>query len=217
MSRYSPVVSSFIHSISSTWELIIYLETASLSLLIFSLLGWGSPPALQWFFGGHVSSGKMLAQDLGMHSTDGLQYHPIQGLFHGQRTIHPGSLPVLEWSTFNDWFIRRYESPVISVQHVTILASQFSLRLPVGSGEAIVGSLRLDFSTHSFPYPSSVVLRCASQGCKHSSGQSVVQSAFWDTPSAMGGFMNHGSHEPVHFVYRPRYFGRASRMDGYLG
>ena len=43
----------------------------------------------------------------------------------------------------------------------------------------------------------------------------MLQSAFWDTPSVMGGFMNHGSHGS-HFVYRPRYFGRASRMDGYL-
>lgn len=98
-----------------------------MSLLIFSLLGWVSSPALQRFPGGPLPSGKTLAQVLGMHSADGLQCHPLQGSFHWQRAIHPRSHPVLEWSTSSDRFIWEYESLVMSVQYVTILASHFSL------------------------------------------------------------------------------------------
>lgn len=86
----------------------------------------------------------------------------------------------------------------------------------MGPGEAMVG---LHYALTSPPAPSCIlplVLRSASQGCKQSAGQSAVQFCLLRHPlSLMGGFMNRGSHGS-HFVHRPRYLGRASRMDGYI-
>ena len=186
-----------------------------MSLLIFSLLGWVSSPALQRFLGGPLPSGKMLAQVLGMHSADGLQCHPLQGLFHWQRAIHPRSHPVLEWSTSNDRFIWGYESLVMSVQYVAILASHFSLRAASGVRWGHCwAALQLDFSIRSFMCPSPPFLRCSTQGHKQSACQTLVQSAFWGTQSVMCGFRS--SHEPFQFVYGPRHFGRASGVYEYL-
>lgn len=115
-----------------------YLFAYSLmSVLIFSLLGWVSPPLLQWFLGGHVPSGSMFPgfwestlQVASMSSPSGIvslaeshssEVTPCPGVVHTQRPIR---------------FIWGYESPVISVQYMTILASHFSL------GTASVGQPR---------------------------------------------------------------------------
>lgn len=222
MSRYSPVVSSFIHR----RQIPVSLPHASSSHI------WKQPPCLSWFslcwaefllqlFSGSLGDmflqGRCWPRIWACTAQMASSITPFRDCFMGREPFIQCHPPVLEWFISNDWFIQRYESPVISVQYVTILASQFSLGASSGVRWGHCwAALRLDFSTHSFLYPSSLVLRCASQGCKQSSGQSVLQYAFWDTPSVMGGFMNHGSHGS-HFVYRPRYFGRASRMDEYLG
>lgn len=193
-----------------------YLFAYSLmSVLIFSLLGWVSPPLLQWFLGGHVPSGSMFPGSWESTLQVASMSSP-QGLFHWQKAIHPRSHPVLEWSTPKGRFDSYEGMKALLFQSNTwqFWQATLVLGLPVWVSRGHCwAALQLERSICSFP--SHPFLRCSSQGHKHPACQTPVQSALWGTQSIMCDIQS--SHEPFQFGYGPRHFGRASGMDGYLG